>query len=271
MSTLLVFCSFALFHRVLNVASALAPLQAATVLDQHILPLYDERAKLGRDEYLPPPPGSSSSRKSSTGSSQAAVRNSDTRLDQTYGEFPLDSLDLLLTQALHEQKQQQTSSSLSCSQDQTVVDVGSGCGRLVLYMGLTRPQWMLHGVEISPPLHQVALESHQRAATAGYLNDDQQGHKIQFHLGSAAEYAAILQKASIVFMYSTAFPSRGFSTASGTLVLASEWNDLLAATVSSDCIVITTDKSLDERFEIVSRIDVPGELFDCTGFLHRLR
>jgi hypothetical protein len=74
----------------------------------------------------------------------------DPRTEYTYGEFPFDSFDILVDRAVELVLQQQQLAEEGHNDDDkdddnamkrrkiTMVDIGSGCGRLVLYAALTR-------------------------------------------------------------------------------------------------------------------------------------
>ena len=89
----------------------------------------------------------------------------DPRTSLTYGEFPTSSMDELIDLALEKHLSED-------KKEMTLVDLGSGCGRLVLYTALTRgldqhTSWNVHGIEISSILHDEGL----RAALAGIDNN----------------------------------------------------------------------------------------------------
>jgi hypothetical protein len=221
---------------------------AATNLQEHILPAgeYARRTRLGRQAQ-------------GVVDDDHVIPGQDERLFQTYGEFPLDSLDTLLDRALQHQQE-----DIDENRPLTVVDLGSGCGRLILYMALTRPTWNVHGIELSSILYREAVEARERAIAGGWL---QMTSSLEFHCGAASQFPDLLRQADLIFCYSTAFESSGFSPQTGTMVLGPEWNELLA--VNRKGIIITTDKSLDSRWRILERLDVPNpEVFESTGFIH---
>lgn len=104
------------------------------------------------------------------------IENNDPRTQFMYGEFPFDSFDLLVDRAL--ELMDQTEKSGHPEKRKVMVDLGSGCGRLVLYAALTRCNeatqqweessaeqstiWDFHGVEIASKLHNLAVNSLQR-------------------------------------------------------------------------------------------------------------
>lgn len=113
--------------------------EAQAFLDDQLLPKqeYGERVGWGRDAQ-------------GLGSDDDAtplepLRPDDPRLSQTYAEFPLSSMDALLDlgmEYLPERKNKQRKISM--------VDLGSGCGRLVFYSAMTRGSndqvWDLCGI-----------------------------------------------------------------------------------------------------------------------------
>jgi hypothetical protein len=153
----------------------------------------------------------------------------DPRLTKTYVEFPLESLDVLLDAAC-----QYLGKDSSCMQRPyvTMVDIGSGLGRIVLYVSLTRgrgeggeeeeeeeggggemaekdhkkgPQpyshillpWHVHGIEIAPMLHNGAMEFVQKGIDNGLWNpshpdDTNTSSLCSFHLGPAEDFSATI-------------------------------------------------------------------------------
>lgn len=189
--------------------------------------------------------------------------------DSGYGEFPLQSLDVLLDEAIVDEGEDEAVYN--------VVDLGSGCGRLALYMALSRPNWHVHGIERELSLHRRAEEAAELAVTKGYLTINQPGSKqgkktfgqLSLHLGEAAELRTLLEKADLIFCYSTAFRSERFSPEVGAMILASEWQ-LLLSSCKQNCVCITTEKALDPcDWDIESRHTVPNpEVLESTGFIH---
>lgn len=243
--------------------SCLSRTEAAYVLDHHILPTTQKGARM----LLGGVQGG------------VAVTGDDPILFETYGEFPLRSLDTLLDRA-------EELLAASGEPKRTVVDLGSGCGRLALYMALSRNAWDVYGVEISPSFHKEAVNAVDRALDRGCMVQSDGSHESTFsfettsstsrlslHLGPAGDFTELLQLADIIFSYSTAFKSSGFSERSSTMVLDVEWNVLLTKFCQSTCLIITTDKALDPDFgwEILDRIDVPNpEVLESIGYIQRL-
>mmetsp|Transcript_24227 Transcript_24227/g.52258 ORF Transcript_24227/g.52258 Transcript_24227/m.52258 type:complete len:381 (+) Transcript_24227:123-1265(+) len=128
-----------------------------------------------------------------------AITNNDPRSEYTYGEFPLGSFDLLVDRALDFVQDEDRTST-------TMVDLGSGCGRLVFYAALTREggekgssssspshheskSWNVHGVEIGTQLHSLAVNSLHRGVEQGWFeksttNDGSNSVKEQENHGS---------------------------------------------------------------------------------------
>ena len=211
-------------------------------------------------------------------STHVAVSPNDPRMGLTYGEFPLDSLDELLDRSLPHIGN--SSSTASCIR---MLDMGSGCGRLALYVALTRgtPEqpWHVHGIEISPILHQIALQALSKGYQEGncFFTDYQEKHvmnSIHLHLGAAEEWIEVLQCTYLVFLYSTAFPASGFSEAWGAMILDQEWSGLLSKACPTGCVVVTTDRALDpnDGWDLVDQLEVENrEVMGSTGYIHVLR
>ena len=72
------------------------------------------------------------------------MMSDDPRLARTYAEFPLESLDLLLDRACTYLSQD----TVNIDDPLTMVDIGSGLGRIVFYSALTRDSkkanWEIH-------------------------------------------------------------------------------------------------------------------------------
>jgi len=230
---------------------------------------------------------------------EGVLDSQDPVLFETYGEFPLSSLDVLLDRAqelLDEQDDDEKDPRSSPETDKTrrrrrtIVDVGSGCGRLALYMALSRPSWDVYGVEISPVFHQEAVRAVNRAVNHGCLQmmsvdpEPDSNNKtseepaastsrLTLHCGPAQAFPDLLQQADLIFCYSTAFASAGFSQASAVMLLGQEWTTLFANNARAASLCITTDKALDPAagWMILDRIDVPNpEVFESTGYIQRL-
>ena len=287
--------------------------QAAALLDEHVLPARERgrRIALGSQHPL-----------WNKKSSSHALDAGDPILFETYGEFPLSSLDILLDRAeeilnaappQHAAKLRNNNNDddtpIGAPQQQQqqqqrrrtrVVDVGSGCGRLALYLALSRPDWDVVGVELSPALHREAVAAVHRAAELGYVQrivtadgdgldaswDDAREIKIpttktassssrlDLHCGSAQSYSLLLQEADLIFCYSTAFESAGFSEESCAMLLSDDWSRLFAVgnNTNHNTLCITTDKALNpyHGWRILDCLDVPNpEVFESTGYIQQ--
>ena len=244
-----------------------------------------------------------------------ALSANDPRLALTYGEFPIQSFDELVERGMmfvieNEVEQQNNDTHDSADLEKFLrhqmvnqpydevgkkrrhlVDLGSGCGRLVFYSGLTSCKygsaWNIHGIEISELLHNVAVEALQKGIENGFFYNidnepenveeifaDGTSTKISLHLGPAHEFRNILSRASIVFAYSTVWPANDFSVEVGSLILGEEWSKLLANACPNGCVVITTDRALNpnDGFQVVDQLSVENPaLAGSTGFVHILR
>jgi hypothetical protein len=202
-----------------------------------------------------------------------ALKADDPRLSMTYAEFPLTSMDQLVDLGLKHLSKEKIGTT-------TLVDIGSGCGRLVLYSGMTRgteeETWNIHGIEISSLLHDLATQFLGRGIAEGFFSTTSAvtTHSVSLHLGPAEKFSDLLGQADMVFAYSTAFPANSFSPELGAMILDPEWSRLLSKSCRKGCVAITTDRALDPSFgwELVDRLDVenPG-LFGSTGYIHVLK
>lgn len=228
--------------------------EGKTIMDDTLMPKkqYSNRIGLGRDAQ-------------GIGGGSALDPN-DPRLSMTYAEFPLDSLDELVDVGMkHLQKDQVN-----------FVDIGSGCGRIALYLAMTRQNWDVHGIEISKLLHEQATEYLEKAMEQNFFSDSTsvESGSLALHLGPAAEFYHLLGQADCIFAYSTAFSAKSFSPELGALLLDPEWSNLLSESCKTGCVAITTDRALDPAYgwELVDRLDVENqEVFGSTGYIHILR
>jgi hypothetical protein len=127
---------------------------------------------------------------SSTAAAAAvAISNDDPRGEYTYGEFPFGSFDALIDRAAIHVAAATTGMGGRRGYDGdddddmrgrrrrrrrrehcTMVDLGSGCGRLVFYAALTRGEgWDVHGIEIGTSLHSLAVRSLRRGVDRGWF------------------------------------------------------------------------------------------------------
>ena len=212
----------------------------------------------------------------------------DPRLDQTYAEFPLQSWDTLMDKALLYVDGKQ----IECR----FVDVGSGMGRISLYATLSRPQWDVHGIEISSVLHDKAVEVSEKAVEDKLLVKDNEADytttelssstspslssNLSLYLGSALQFTvddgddkgkntyrdaisnntirSVLSSADLMFLYSTAFPAKNFDPEIGALVLDPQWSYSLSKSCRNGIVAVTTDRALDPFYgwELIEKIDV---------------
>lgn len=200
-----------------------------------------------------------------------AISASDPRLSCSYGEFPLGSFDELLDIAMEYCSEP--------SQPMKVVDVGSGCGRLVMYASLSRGGVAVDGIEIAEELHSVATRIQEKGVSEGYFAPpcgDRPGSSVaNLHLGTAEALSAVLEESDIIFAYSSAFRvGQDWNVELSAMVLGPEWSEMLANACRPGCIAITTDRALDpvHGWDLVERRDVDNpEVLGSTGFIHLLR
>ena len=264
---------------------------AADIINQVLYPPseYKKRMNVGKDAQF------GTSDKNQEGVALAIDAN-DPRLSLTYHEFPLESMDELLDLAigLYEDRNH------GCK-PRVLVDLGSGCGRLVLYAALASmsehdngngndndiaPKWkQVHGIEIGSEMHEYAVDIMSRGVDEGYLHnnlpvvDEEDASSsttattttnISFHQGAASELTHILSQADIVFCYSTVFDAEGFNVDMGAMVLAKEWSQMLANVCREGAVVVTTDKALNPEHGWVLKhaVEVANpSLLGSTGYI----
>lgn len=231
-----------------------------SVLDTTLFPpeLYGERMAYGRDAQGLEP--------------SKPVTPDDPRMSLAYGEFPLESADALIDLAL----------SYITANDRErpfqVLDLGSGCGRLAAYLALTRGTaelpWIVHGIEISAVLHDVASRMTAKGEHFVNFNESNDLNHLALHHGPAEENESVLAGVHLIFAYSTAWESDGFSEELGAMIMSREWSELLANECQKGCCVITTERVLNPShgWELVDRLDVQNrEVLGSTGYIHVLR
>jgi len=225
-----------------------------------------------------------------TGGGRGAIANDDPRGEYTYGEFPFESFDALVDRAIE---------FLPAVGDNqvnrgTMVDLGSGCGRLVLYAALARgggagpsetkgtKTWDVHGVEIGTRLHTLAVNSLGRGGDGGWFTagggSEKGDSSIAFHNGNALlvkdpyyshstsedttnSIQSLLSKTDLLFAYSTVWetdPIQPFDPKLGAMVLAPKWSQTLARLCPNGCVAITTDRALNPKdgWRLADRVDV---------------
>jgi hypothetical protein len=275
---------------------------AIKILEDELLPRgdYGRRIKLGRLAQGMDNNSDDSDNSNRKNGAVSFLRADDPSLAQTYGEFPLSSLDTLIDRALGHCRERNAGGRLG---PWHFVDIGSGCGRLCAYTALTRGgtdgvSWNIHGIELAPLLHQEAVSVQQRSVERGYARVDtmrdgldlhQGNHNVwQLHQGPVLDFVQtpVMRNAQLLFCYSTTwttsppvtsmlFQEGGLHANSlgvGSLILSHEWCQWLEeACPVPGTIVITTDRALDPRFgwKIIDRIDVPNpEVWESTCYIH---
>jgi len=264
--------------------------EGLSFIDDTLMPKreYLERIGLGRDAQGI----------GGAGSLEGPLSPSDPRLCKTYAEFPLSSMDQLTDLALQYLNMNLSPKDINDDNDQqmdndkfTFIDIGSGCGRLVFYSALTRPSsWDIHGIEIAPLLHEQATLFLQKGVEDGvFFFDDKDENKdsnnidksrrattksLNLHVGAAEDHSNVLNRANLIFIYSTTFPAPDFSPELGAMVLDSTWSGLLHRYCENGCVVITTDRILDPVYgwELLDRLEVENpDVFGSIGYIQILR
>ena len=166
-----------------------------------------------------------------------STSNIDTAL--TYGEFDHQLFAAFVDRALDGRPD-----------GSTFVDVGSGCGRLVLAAAVLWPQLgRCAGVECVPELHELA----QHAAAKAVLPSS--SPRCEFVLGKAEEALAVdgpLASADVIFAYSTAFAA--------DWEYLTDFSVLCGTHLRVGTRVVTTDRMLCDvegqwRFELLERLE----------------
>jgi len=161
----------------------------------------------------------------------------------TYGEFDLSFYRALMESAMTTDRS---------PRPETIVDIGSGCGRLVLASAMLWPEAArVAGVEVVPALHSLAVAAEQSDALPG------SGPARELYLGDAADVLRVgapLQDASLCFCYSTTHPSVGN--------VLTDLSELCGACLRTGTRVVTTDKLLGEgesrAFKLVDALEGPN-------------
>eukprot|EP00590_Aulacoseira_subarctica_P010005 CAMPEP_0172420714 /NCGR_PEP_ID=MMETSP1064-20121228/7066_1 /TAXON_ID=202472 /ORGANISM="Aulacoseira subarctica , Strain CCAP 1002/5" /LENGTH=255 /DNA_ID=CAMNT_0013160799 /DNA_START=162 /DNA_END=929 /DNA_ORIENTATION=- len=200
--------------------------------------------------------------------SEAALRNAASRKDGywpfiaknetppqdfTYGEFPLDFFESLLTLAV--------ASCPSCPDgvrsNAELIDLGSGSGRLVMTAASSSNRWRkVRGIEILPSLHELALNKLRDASTMGFLSTE-----VQFENCDWSSHDLNLSTADVVFSYTTALRSSGS--------VLSALTEAIRLKLKPGCVVVTTDYELGHGFTLVASADGRNEGAggECTGYV----
>lgn len=221
------------------------------------------------------------------------ITNDDPRNEYTYGEFPFDSFDLLIDLAASHVVDEETTTTTTTRKQ--MIDVGSGCGRLPLYAGLTRSDWDVTGIEIGHQLHSLAVGSLQRGINEDLFRpiiDDTTASvdeaQISFYNGNVLPgidpyfqntqsdndtVQSILSQANLLFAYSTAWETdsdQSFNPELGAMVLSSKWSQTLASTCQNGVVAVTTDRVLNPEhgWKLLDRMDVDNpSVWGSVGYI----
>mmetsp|Transcript_4502 Transcript_4502/g.6887 ORF Transcript_4502/g.6887 Transcript_4502/m.6887 type:complete len:320 (-) Transcript_4502:364-1323(-) len=217
------------------------------------------------------------------------ITNDDPRNEYTYGEFPFDSFDLLIDIAASYMDETRTTRN-------KMIDVGSGCGRLALYAGLTRSDWDVTGIEIGHQLHSLAVGSLQRGIDENLFQpiisiDDTASAdeaQISFYNGNVLPgidpyfqntqadndtVQSIMSQANLLFAYSTVWETdsaQSFNPELGAMVLSSKWSQTLASTCQNGVVAVTTDRVLNPEhgWKLLDRMDVDNpSVWGSVGYI----
>ena len=221
-----------------------------------------------------------------------AITNDDPRTEYTFHQFPLDSYDILVDRAL-DFVQDDDNGDGECK---TMVDLGSGCGRLCFYAALTRGvcenkiRWNVHGVEIGSKLHSLAANSLERGINNGWFEEhdsstESQASFIAFLNGNALQtddpyfktdaqtnnnIQSLLSEANVLFCYSTVWETEDFNPDLSAMILHEKWTKSLANTCRNGCVVVTTDRALNpiHGWKLVDRLEVDNpSVWGSTGYI----
>ena len=232
------------------------------------------------------------------------VTNADPRTEYTYGEFPLDSFDLLVDRALDYVDLEQQQQQVDRDGNPTMIDLGSGCGRIVLYAALARGgrgidsttsrdagemKWNVHGIEIGKQLHSLAINSLQRGTEEGWFQstEDESG-SVGFHNGNALltddpyydvdtqsskSIQSLLSQTNLLFAYSTVWetnPVQSFNPELQAMILSPKWSLTLAEICTNGCVAITTDRALnpEDGWRLLHRMEVDNpSVWGSVGYI----
>ncbi len=183
-------------------------------------------------------------------------RNEEPNPDFTYGEFPLPFFQKLIDRAceLH-----------GCGYDRqrcSLIDLGSGAGRLALWAAATSKWRRVVGVEYLQSLATTATKKLEDArSTAGLLRTDE----VLLTQGSWDEPLECFAEVDVAFAYTTAITTNAEGILDGL-------SNALMQRLRQGCIVVTTDYKLDpDHFEVLESIsgENSGVGGTSTGYLHR--
>ena len=184
-------------------------------------------------------------------------RNEEPNPDFTYGEFPLPFFHRLIDRAceLH-----------GCGDDRrscSLIDLGSGAGRLALWAAATSAWRRVVGVEYLRSLARTAVEKLEEARAAGLLRTDE----VVLTQGTWDEKLDCFAEVDVAFAYTTAITTNDEGILEGL-------SRALAQRLRRGCIVVTTDYKLDPaHFEVLDTMtgENSGVGGTSTGYLHRKR
>lgn len=262
--------------------------EAVNIIDSILFPIdqYKKRLKIARDAQFSTGLGVDKDSDESSSFNNNVMSASDPRLSFTYDEFPVQSMDQLLELAIEEYKK-----SHSGQKPKVLVDLGSGCGRLVLHAAICEEKNSLgnnlmfdhiHGIEISEALHEIGVSALDIGMKQGYFakynqddgTENEGAPSVSLHLGDANDLSNILHQADIVFTYSTVFDTKCFDERLGAMILSDKWSNMLSNVCQNGCIVVTTDRALDPQhgWELQCSLDVENpKLFGTTGYISKLQ
>ena len=220
------------------------------------------------------------------------ITNDDPRNEYTYGEFPFDSFDLLVDLAAGHLDE------ITPTRKKKMIDVGSGCGRLALYAGLTRSDWDVTGIEIGQQLHSLAVRSLQRGikedlfqtiddtasedeSVISFFNanvlPEETNPYFQNPQSDNDSVRSVLSEANILFAYSTVWETdaaQSFHPELGAMVLSSKWSETLATTCQNGVVAVTTDRVLNpvHGWKLLDRMDVDNpSVWGSVGYISVLQ
>jgi hypothetical protein len=206
-----------------------------------------------------------------------AIMCDDPRTEYTFDQFPLESFDLLIDRALDHVEQ---------SQHKTIVDLGSGCGRLVFYASLTRERLNVHGIEMGWLIPSssddysskivfhngnalLSQDPYYKSTTIQSSQDEEEDS----NTSNSCSIQSLLSKTSLIFAYSTVWETdslQPFNKELGAMVLSPKWSKTLASTCHNGCVAVTTDRALnpDDGWILVDRMDVENpSVWGSTGYI----
>jgi len=181
----------------------------------------------------------------------------------TYGEFPLPLFAQLVDRACAVAALDQ-----EARQQAVFCDIGSGCGRLVLFAAAAAKWKAVRGVELLQGLHEQATKKRDLARSLhaeGKLDLLTDAEHIDLVNGSWEDpVLTAWEEIDVVFAYTTALPVEH-----GVLC---ELSDALSPLLREGCVVCTTDYQLcEKRFEVISQVAGENEGVGGTsvGYVHR--